>query len=105
MNQCEVILAPVSSRKVKCLIPEHYLQNMDSLGLQQLEHLEKELEQAKKKSISHPNWSQFIVEIAIKIAHLSCSVRLNISASLHSMATNETTALVLSERNNLHMNG
>nr|XP_024388371.1 myb-like protein I isoform X1 [Physcomitrium patens] len=51
MNQCEVILAPVSSRKVKCLIPEHYLQNMDSLGLQQLEHLEKELEQAKKKQI------------------------------------------------------
>jgi len=49
MEQCGVMLEPVSSRKIKSMIPDHYLQNMDSLGLQQLEHLEKELEQAKKK--------------------------------------------------------
>lgn len=53
MEQCGVMLEPASSRKVKAMIPELYLQNMDTLGLQQLEHLEKELEQAKKKVIHH----------------------------------------------------
>ncbi|KAG0572286.1 hypothetical protein KC19_VG081500 [Ceratodon purpureus] len=49
MEQCGMMIEPASSRKVKSMIPDHYLQNMDTLGLQQLEHLEKELEQAKKK--------------------------------------------------------
>lgn len=50
MEKCGMMFAPPSSgRAVKSQVPEHYLQNMDCLGLQQLEHLEKELEQAKQK--------------------------------------------------------
>jgi hypothetical protein len=49
MEKCGMILMPTSARSTKTLTPEHYLQNMDTLGLQQLEHLEKELEQAKQK--------------------------------------------------------
>ncbi|CAM6023773.1 unnamed protein product [Sphagnum compactum] len=54
MEKCGMILTPITSAAArsaatKSVMPEHYLQNMDTLGLQQLEHLEKELEQAKQK--------------------------------------------------------
>jgi hypothetical protein len=54
MEKCGMILTPITSAAArsaatKSVMQEHYLQNMDTLGLQQLEHLEKELEQAKQK--------------------------------------------------------
>lgn len=70
MEQCGVMIESTSSRKVKSMIPEHYVQNMDSLGLQQLEHLEKELEQAKRKVIYHFSLVILICTWAVSISTL-----------------------------------
>lgn len=49
MDKTEIMQITSTARCVKAA-PNHFVQ-MDSLGLQQLEHLEKELEQAKQKVI------------------------------------------------------
>ncbi|CAM6082286.1 unnamed protein product [Calypogeia fissa] len=48
MDKSEAMQITSTTRCVKTAPEQHYVQ-MDSLGLQQLEHLEKELEQAKQK--------------------------------------------------------
>lgn len=82
MEKCGMMFAPPSSgRAVKSQVPEHYLQNMDCLGLQQLEHLEKELEQAKQKVTVQltPKFPAFWLGALIQsMVPVSCGDELNL---------------------------